>query len=151
MYYYNPQGNELEKNMIGFAKGEKLNLHGIQSYKKAIASAWGLDKATDEDKLLWFIDHQDKLDEMRSTAKEPHTYDALMYGWKQHLNGEPVNVPIEFDATNSFAQFAAVLLKDEDIAKTCNVINTVEEDGTIVISDLYQLIADEMSRLIAEQ
>jgi len=148
-YYYNPQGTELEKNMLGLARGEKLDFHGQQNYKKAIASAWGLDKATDEDKLLWFIEHQDDLQSMRSTAKEQHTFDALLYGWNQFLNGEPVNVPVEFDATNSFAQFAAVLLKDEEIAKTCNVINTTDKDNTIIISDLYQLIADEMSNLMA--
>ncbi len=147
-YYYNPQGTELEKNMIGFANGEKLNFHGIMSYKKAIASAFGLDKATDEDKLHWFSSNIDKLDSYRLKAKEIHTYDALLYGWKQHLDGKPVNVPIEFDATNSFGQFAAVLLSDKIMAKTCNVINSKDQDGNIIISDLYQLIADEMSDIM---
>ena len=148
-YYYNPQGTELEKNMIGFADGEKLNFHGIQSYKKAIASAFGLDKATDEDKLLWFISNQDNLDSLRTKAKEIHTFDALLYGWNQHKTGQPVTVPLENDASNSFAQFASVLLGDETIASTCNVVNIEDKDETIVISDLYQLIADEMSDLLA--
>ncbi len=150
-YYYNPQGNELEKSMLGFANGEKLDMYGQQDYKKAIASAYGLDKATDEDKLLWFIDNQDNLDDLRTTAKEIHTFDSLLYGWKQHLDGKPVNVPVEFDATNSFGQFAAVLLGDKQMAKTCNVINTKNRKREIVIQDLYQLVADEMSDIFAEQ
>ena len=149
MYIFNPQGNELEKNMIGFANGEKLNFHGIQDYKKAIASAFGLDKDTDEDKIRWFAKNQNDLDSLRTKAKEIHTFDALLYGWKQHLDGKPVNVPIEHDATNSFGQFAAVLLGDESMARTCNVINAYDKDGEIVISDLYQIIADEMSDLLA--
>ena len=148
MYYFNPQGTELEKNMLGFYYGEKLNFQGLQDYKIAIASAYGLTKATDEDKLLWFIRNQNMLHIRRNTAKERHTFDALLYGWKQHLDGKRITVPVEFDATNSFGQFAAVLLSDEPMAKTCNVINSYDDNGTVVISDLYQLIADEMSDIL---
>lgn len=96
-YYFNPQGTELEKNMLGFYYGELLNFQGLQDYKIAIASAYGLTKATDEDKLLWFIRNQNMLHIRRNTAKERHTFDALLYGWKQHLDGKRVTVPVEFD------------------------------------------------------
>ena len=148
-YIYSVQGTELEKNMLGFANGEKLNIHGLTEYKKAIASAFGLDKAKDQDKLHWFAENQHHLESLRSKAKEPHTYDALLYGWNQHLNDIPVTVPIESDATNSFAQFASVLLGDKTMAETCNVINTYDKDGDPIIQDLYQLISDEMSDLLA--
>lgn len=150
-YYLNPQGSELEKNMLAFADGEKLNFYGVQQYKMSIASAYGLDKETDDVKKAWFEKNRDVLHLRQNNAKEPHTFNALMIGWKQHLNSEKVDIPVELDATNSQAQMMAILLKSKTIAETCNVINVTNDEGKIVIADLYKLVADEMSDILAER
>lgn len=148
-YYFNPQGNELEKNMIGFYRGEKLDFRGVVQLKKSIASAYGLDKENDAKKLEWFRTNEKVLHLRKISAKEPHTFGALHMAWKQYLKGEEIQIPVEIDATNSQAQIMAVLLKSKAIAETCNVVNTYDENGEIEIADLYQLVADEMSDILA--
>ena len=150
MYYLNPQGDELEKNMLGFSHGEKLNFKGIGQLKKSIASAFGLDKKTDSEKIEWFNKHQYTLSDMQVVAKEPYTFEVLMNAWNEYIEEKQVHTPIEIDATNSQAQIMAVLLKSNKIAETCNVVNVTNDEGEIQIADLYQLIADEMSDIIAK-
>ncbi|MCD6435034.1 MAG: hypothetical protein J7L15_01380 [Clostridiales bacterium] len=149
-YYLNPQGDELEKNMLGFSHGEKLNFKGIGQLKKSIASAFGLDKKTDSEKIEWFNKHQYTLSDMQVVAKEPYTFEVLMNAWNEYIEEKQVHTPIEIDATNSQAQIMAVLLKSNKIAETCNVVNVTNDEGEIQIADLYQLIADEMSDIIAK-
>ena len=148
-YYINPQGTELEKNMVGFANGEKLDFHGILQLKKSIASAYGLDKKPDKEKLQWFDRNKKVLHLRKAMAKEPHTFGILVKAWKNHLQGKKIHTPIELDATNSQSQMVSVLLHSNNIAEKSNVI-PVEKNGEIIISDLYQEIADEMSDIIAE-
>ena len=150
-YYLNPQGNELEKNMLGFAKGEHLNFRGIIQLKKSIASAFGLDKQTDSDKLAWFNLNKDILQSLQYQAKEPQTFEVLVNAWNDYLSGNICHTPVEVDATNSQGQLMAVLLKSNQIAKTCNVVNTVDDEGEVQLMDLYGIIADEMSDIIANK
>ncbi len=148
-YYMNPQGNELEKNMLGFANGEKLTYKGVGQLKKSIASAFGLDKKIDSEKIAWFNKHQYTLSDMQVVAKEPYTFEVLMNTWNDYVNGNINHTPVEIDATNSQAQIMAVLLKSNQIAETCNVVNVTDDSGEIQLMDLYQIIADEMSDIIA--
>ena len=151
-YYIAQQGTEVEKNMIQFHKGEKLTFKGLMQLKKSIASAYGLDKKTDMEKLSWFFRNESMLHLRERTAKEPYTFQALRkaYGqWKEDKEVE-ITMPVELDATNSQAQLTSVLLGKREIAETCNVINHTNEKGEEEIADLYQLIADAMSDIIAE-
>lgn len=149
-YYLNPQGNEVEKNMIELYKGEKLTFKGIQRLKKSIASAYGLDKKTELQQTQWFMKNQKMLHLRVRNAKEPYTFQSLVRAWKEHLKGETVHTMIELDSTQSQAQILAVLLHSKEIAETCNVIPSYD-NGTLVQKDLYQLVADRMSDIIAEQ
>ncbi len=148
-YYYNPQGTELEKNMLGFYNGEKLNFHGIMQYKKSFASAYGLDKKTDKEKLHWFQQHEHNLQSMQYTAKEPHTFNALLLGWNQHLAGQEVTVPIEIDSTNSQMQMVSILTKNKKMAETCNVCNITDKDGEVQLADMYDILANSISDAMA--
>jgi len=148
-YYYNPQGSELEKSMLGFYNGEKLDISGLVSYEKAFANAYGLDKQNDAEKIAWFVRNKNMLHLRRKNAKDKHMFDALLYGWDQHQQQKAVQVPIELDATQSQLQMCAVLLKNRDIAVTCNVVNSYDKDGNEIIQDAYQLSADNMSDQLA--
>jgi hypothetical protein len=150
-YYLNPQGTDIEKNNLGFANGERLTFHGLLSLQKAIASAYGLSKRNDREKLEWFYRNKDTLHLRKSHAKEPATFSALLYALKDHLNGEKVHHAIGLDATNSQAQLLSVLTKNRKVAETCNVVNTYDKNGNVEIADLYQLIADEMSNALIEE
>lgn len=136
--------------MIEFYDGENLDFQGQKEYKKAIASAYGLDKKPDHEKLIWFKKNQNVLHLRQNNAKKPYEFQALIRGWKDHKQGLKVHTPIHLDATCSQSQIMAVLLKSKAIAETCNVVNTYEKDGTPVIADLYGLIADKMSDILSE-
>ena len=150
-YYFNPQGTELEKNMLGFYNGEKLDFHGIIQMKKSIAAAYGLDKKNDRLKLEWFSKNQHNLEDFYHEAKEKHTYRSLVSAWNNHLNGLEVHHTVGLDASCSQAQIMAVLLKKQEIAVTCNVVNVEDKAGEIQPQDLYQLVANRMSDIIAER
>lgn len=150
-YYINPQGNEIEKNMIQFTKGEKLNHIGVQQLKKSIASAYGLDKSIDSEKIAWFEKNRKMLHLRQKSADEPYTFQALVNAWKEHQDGKKVHMPVELDATTSFAQIISVLMGKREIAEKCNVINKKDKTGSVVIADLYGEIANRMSDIMAEQ
>ena len=152
-YYLNPQGTEVEKEMIQLAKGEKLNFKGIQRLKKSIASAYGLDKKTDLEKLEWFGKNKNMLHLRKRTAKEPFTFQALTKAWKQFAENKNVEITtmIELDATNSQAQVLAVLTHSNDVGVTCNVVPKIDDNGEFVIADLYKLVANRMSDIFAEK
>ena len=150
-YYLNPQGNEIEKNMIELYKGEKLSLSGQQSLKKAIASAYGLDKKSDKEKLSWFAKNSSTLHLRARAAKEPYTFQSLLKAWKDHLSGSSIHTMVELDSTQSQAQILAVLLHSKQIAETCNVVLSYDDNQEPVQQDLYQLVADRMSDIMAEQ
>ena len=151
-YYLNAQGSEVEKNMIEFYEGEKLDFHGIQQLKKSIASAYGLDKKNDVEKLRWFIRNESMLHLRIRTAKEPYTFQALLRAYKQWKKDPEaiITTPVELDATNSQTQIMSVLTGNLDLAKRCNVVNDFNENEQEKIGDLYADIADAMSDLFAK-
>ena len=152
-YYLNPQGTELEKNMIELWEGEKLTFKGKQRLKKSIASAYGLDKETDLKKLAWFSRNQNMLHLRQKTAKEPYTFQTLVDAWNQQ-EADPeaeIHTMVELDATNSQAQILAVLTHNRTVALTCNVVPSIDINGEFVVADLYQKIADRMSDIVAEK
>jgi len=152
-YYNNILGNDLEKNYHEFANEKEIDFLGAIQLRKSIASAFdkNLSKAPDKKKLEWFYIHEDKLEEYQDIAYEKHTYAMLLKGFKQYKEGEPSGIQVESDASNSFAQLASVLFKSQEIAETCNIKNTYNEHGDVVIADLYGLVADRMSDIYANR
>ena len=145
-YHYNPQGSEYEKSIITIKQPIRVNFQGRQELSKSIASAYGLDKRTDEEKLKWYHDNKDA---RTSTGmkkglipKEPHIAKRLQLALKQIRKTGYSNITIEHDATNSQLQVISVLTGDLQTAKTCNVVPAGD-----FISDAYQLTADMMTML----
>ncbi len=145
-YHYNPQGSEYEKSIITIKQPIKVTLEGRRELSKAIASAYGLGKKTDAEKLEWYHNNKDK---RTSTGmkkglipKEPYTAKRLQLALKQIAKTGYSNITIEHDATNSQLQVISVLTGDLQTAKTCNVVPAGD-----YISDAYQLTADMMTML----
>ncbi len=107
-----------------------------------------LNKQVDSEKIHWFNSNKDNLLEMKHTAKEPKTFEILLNAWNDHLTGKLCHTPIEIDATNSFAQIMSVLLKSNQIAETCNVVNAENNKGITQVADLYLLVSDRMSMIL---
>lgn len=89
-----------------------------------IASNYGMDKSTWNERIEWFDDNQNNLLQLLSQAKEPALYYAGVLAWEDTQSGKPSGYPISLDATASGFQLLAVLTGDANAASLCNVTDT---------------------------
>jgi hypothetical protein len=109
-----------------------------------IASNFGLDKKTWDERLTWFVEHQDRLMDMLPQAAEPALYFAGVQAWEACLKSEPSGHPISLDATSSGLQLLAVLIGDRSAAELCNVVDMGKRQ------DAYTAIYEVMLTAIGE-
>lgn len=122
---------------------------GIQYLKIDIASNYGLDKSTWDERIDWFDKHETQLAELVNSAAEPALYFASLQAYEAAKSGAPSGYPISLDATSSGLQLLACLTGDRKAAQLCNVINYIE-DGVIQRRDGYTVIYNEMNDRIQE-
>ncbi|MNO13202.1 DNA-dependent RNA polymerase [compost metagenome] len=118
---------------------------GKQYLQMDIASAFGLDNTEWDNRLAWFEEHKNKLDDMLKQAKEPAMYFAAVQAWRDVQAGKPSGYPISLDATCSGLQILSILTGDRSAASLCNVINTGKRE------DAYKTIYIHMVEKLGEQ
>lgn len=118
---------------------------GMQYLAIDIASNYGLDKSSWDDRLAWFEKHKDCLHEMLATAETPALYYAGVKAYEKAQQGIASGYPISLDATSSGLQILAALTGDRKAAELCNVIPTGNRE------DAYTGIYDRMLSIIGEQ
>lgn len=97
---------------------------GIDYLKIDIASNYGLDKATWDERLAWFKSHEHCLMEMVASSDKPALFYAGVQAWFATQRGEPSGYPISLDATASGMQLLSCLTGDRSAARLCNVVST---------------------------
>ena len=97
---------------------------GIDYLKIDIASNYGLDKATWDERLAWFKSHEHCLMEMVASSDKPALFYAGVQAWFATQRGEPTGYPISLDATASGMQLLSCLTGDRSAARLCNVVST---------------------------
>lgn len=102
-----------------------------------IASNFGLDKKTWDERLEWFQAHEGNLLNMVGQAKEPALYFAGVVALDELDSGKKSGYPISLDATASGKQILAVLTGDRSAAQLCNVVNFCDEHGKPIRRDSY--------------
>lgn len=123
-----------------------------------IASNYGLDKESWQDRLDWFetikalIDPQ-KVEDLNTNpifqalvkeAAEPALFYAGCQAYRAAIRGKSISYPISLDATASGAQLLSVLIGCEKSAKLCNVVDTgAREDLYTNVNDLMNARLDE--------
>lgn len=108
-----------------------------------IASNFGLDKLTWNERISWFNEHENDLLSLIKKAKEPALYYAGVKAWEATLKGEPTGYMISLDATSSGLQLLACLTGDKSAAALCNVVDHME-DGEVARRDAYTVIYNAM-------
>lgn len=114
-----------------------------------IASNFGLDKKTWEERLSWFEAHKDKLHEKLAHAETPALYFAGVSAYEAMLKHEPSGYPISLDATSSGLQILAAITGDRKAAELCNVIPSWK-DGVLKRADAYTGVYDIMCDRLAQ-
>lgn len=117
---------------------------GMEYLQIDIASNYGLEKKTWNERLAWFEVHKDCLHEMLATAETPALYYAGVKAYEAALQGQPCGYPISLDATSSGLQILAALTGDRSAAELCNVVDTGKRE------DAYTVIYDRMLDKIGE-
>lgn len=74
---------------------------GKQYLQIDIASNFGLDKKSWNDRLSWFQKNEPKLEELLQEAKEPALFYAGVKAWREVQAGKPTGYMISLDATSS--------------------------------------------------
>lgn len=118
---------------------------GMNYLKIDVASNFGLDKKTWDERIAWTNTNMDKLEELVHKADEPALYFASVRGLRQAQSGEPSGYPISLDATSSGLQILACLTGDANAASICNVV----DEGARM--DAYTIIYDIMLSLLGEE
>lgn len=155
--YLSPQGNDLNRGLLTFAKGEAKPLGNDGACWLAIhgANCWG-QKGTLQERIDWILDHSkeilncvtDPLDESWWTeAGDPFQFLAFCFEWEGYER-EGINykcsLPVAVDGANNALQHYSALLLDPELAKMTNVLPSDQPQ------DLYQEVCDEVNRLIDE-
>lgn len=123
---------------------------GIQYLKIDIASNFGLDKATWDERLQWFEAHKDQLDELTNAAENPALFFAGVQAYRKAKFGQPSGYPISLDATSSGLQLLACLTGDVAAAQLCNVIDFVQ-NGVVQRRDGYTVVYRSMVDQLGEE
>ena len=151
--FLTPQDTDFGKSLLMFSEESEITEDGMKWLAFQVATTYGLDKATMEERLSWVIqDENTKLIERVATdpinnigdwegADEPwqflaacHEYYCVVMGG---LSGKTTTgLPVATDATCSGLQILAGLARDKSTARLVNVVPSDKPQ------DAYQVIAD---------
>lgn len=125
---------------------------GREYLKIDIASNFGLEKSSWDDRLTWFDQNEPVLHELLPQAEEPALYFAGVKAWEETKAGRPTGYMISLDATSSGLQLLAALTGDRSASELCNVVDVgVRQDAyTAIYGDMLQAIGDT-SKITREQ
>ena len=113
-----------------------------------IANSFGLDKATWDERLEWFKQHENRLDEMLPQAENPAMYYAGVQAWESVKHGVPIGYPISLDATSSGLQILSALTGDRRAAQLCNVVNTGQREDAY--TNVFDIMVDRLMNRLGE-
>lgn len=155
-YGLNPQGSDLQKALIHFAKGMPVDTpDAIKWFHVQGANKWGFDKATLEERHAWVVERQDLIltfasDPVNNTgwkdASDPLQFLAwcLEYrDWVEDSSGNFLShLPISMDGSCNGLQNLSALLRDEVGGQATNLTaNTVMQDiyGKVALATTLRL------------
>lgn len=144
----NPQGSDLGKSLLHFAKGHPLTAHDqILWFKVHGANKWGFDKATLEDRAEWVNERKDLIlsfadDPVNNTgwteAGDPLQFLAWCFeyrSWWYDPDNFKSHLPISMDGSCNGLQNLSAMFRDSIGGKATNLTNNA------VMEDIYASVA----------
>lgn len=107
-----------------------------------IANNYGLDKLSWNERIKWFDDNENQLDQLVSSAEEPALFYAGILAWQDVQEGNPTGYLISLDATASGMQLLAALTGDRKAAELCNVIPTGSREDAY--TNIYNIMLNKI-------
>ena len=150
-----PQDTDFGKSLIIFSEGAKITKKGMEWIKFQLATTYGLDKATMQERLDWVekgenreLVHRVWSDPIGNIADWEHAdepwlflaacneYYELYYEHRFHTH-----LPVAVDATCSGLQILAGLSKDASTARMVNVIGSEKPQDAYAVIALHSMDA----------
>jgi len=155
----NPQGDDLSKGVLRFAKAEVLTERGVHHLRLQLANKFGIDKESHKDRLDWVHAHEvdivrlaenplDNLDFLEESDSPYQFFAACVNYTKWYRNpSAPNHARVNKDGScNGLQHFAAMTL-DADMGKSVNLMPADAEDKP---QSVYKVVAEEVKRLTQE-
>lgn len=154
----NPQSTGAVKSFLTFAEGKPLSSDGLFWLKVHTANTWGIDKTSYDERIEW-VDNQlevlhnyaeNPLDTIEhwNEADEPLMFLASCKALLDHSRGEPVDLPINLDATCSGLQLYSGLLMDKEGAEAVNVVDRTDKGYSEPPADVYTDVAERVEHYL---
>lgn len=137
-----PQGSDAIKALLEYDRGEVLTKNGEDWCWAYLASLYGDDKLSFEDRIAR---GRELIDADYKEADEPYQFLAHQIEMKKLLKNPSyeMKVRIHLDACNSGSQFTSAITGDRAGCIATNVIPTINEDGSHTRQDAYILVSDK--------
>ena len=155
-YGVNPQGSDLQKSLIHFAKGKPLATEGaLRWFHIHGANKWGFDKATLTDRFLWAHERREQwlhiaADPINHTewleADSPLQFLAwvLEYAeWTKNPDTFLSHLPVSMDGSCNGLQNLSALLRDEVGGRATNLTDNE------TMEDIYRRVAEAATTRLA--
>lgn len=151
-----PQGNDMQRGLLEFAKGDPLDEDGRDWLLIHLANCYGVDKVSFSARLRWAVDHHDMIlacadDPLDARewhrADQPWQFLAACFAYADQVaNPSAVcRVPVMLDGSCSGIQHYAALLRDEVTGKAVNLVPG-DKPG-----DLYDEVAHRAKERLKEE
>ena len=140
--YLQPQGPDWASSLLSFTQGKKLSTKGVQWLYRHVASKWGLDKKSFEEREQWTEQNMGLIRKIGGDAMSEMAWADADSPWKflkacrevylLHETGSSFisHLPLGADAVNQGLQIYSILLRDNVGAKATNVIPTSTPEDT---------------------
>ena len=151
---HSPQGTDFDKSLIYFQEEGPVNEWWLAFQ---VATTYGLDKATMQDRIDWTRNNHDLIDliasdpegtvEEWSQAEEPWCFLAAALEYSQcviHKTKRTSGLPVSVDATCSGLQHLSALALDRTAAEMVNVVPTDKP------SDGYAIVAEKAKEILPQ-
>jgi|GEM_PF-1894922 len=149
-----PQGGDIAKSLLLFADGKALDERGVFWLKVHGANVYGeVDKRPFDERIAWVDAHEAQIlqsaeDPEKASfwkeADDPFKFLAFCFEfaeWKRNPETFESSLPIAIDGSNNGFQHVATLLRDVDGARRVNVLPKYDENGKMIVSDIYADVA----------
>lgn len=159
--FLTPQGTDLAKGLLLFAKGKKIeHQSGADWLAIAGANLYGFDKVSYDERIAWTLNHKK---EIEHTVQDPvantwwqeadggdsaFQFLAWCYEWVGYLKQgyEYVShMPVALDASNNGLQLLSLLCRDEVSGLSTNCLPT--ESPEDIYSDVAIRVKEKLERL----
>ena len=155
----NPQGDDMSKALLRFAKATPLGERGLYWLGVHLANSFGFDKAPFDERHKWTLDHHSDIlgaagdpfgCKWWAEGDKPYCLLAACFEWAAaHQLYDPTTymstLPISMDASCSGSQHFSGLLRDPIGGKAVNLLPSDRP------SDIYDLVAKQSMKIMAKE